>query len=156
MVQSKISLDFIGFNFYTKWYVRGLGQGEPKPDDKLSDRGYILYPEGMYEGLKYYASKFDLPIIVTENGTDTSDESERIEYVDTHLRQILRAIDDGIDIRGYMYWSLTANWEWTFGFKSRFGLIHVDYETQSRVIKEGGRWFAKVINSNSLLENANP
>jgi beta-glucosidase len=146
----KGSLDFIGFNFYSKWYVRGLGQGEPRPDDKLSDRGYILYPEGMYEGLTYYGRKFDIPIIVTENGTDTTDESARIDYIDSHLRQILRAINDGIDIRGYMYWSLTDNWEWTYGFKSRFGLIHVDYETQERAIKEGGRWYADVIRNNAL------
>jgi len=146
----KGSLDFIGFNFYTKWYVRGLGPGEPKPDDRLSDRGYILYPEGMYEGLKYYGTKYDIPIIVTENGIDTTDESFRIQYVADHLRQILRAIDEGIDIRGYMYWSLTDNWEWTFGFKSRFGLIHVDYETYARTIKDGGRWFAELIRKNSL------
>lgn len=146
----KNSLDFIGFNFYTKWYVRGLGQGTPQPNDILSDRGYILYPEGMYEGLKYYGTKFDIPVIVTENGTDTTDESVRIQYIETHLRQVLRAIREGINIRGYMYWSLTDNWEWTYGFKSRFGLVHVDYETQKRAMKEGGRWFAEVIRRNSL------
>ena len=146
----KDSLDFIGFNFYSKWYVRGLGPGTPKPDDVLSDRGYILYPEGMYEGLKYYGTKYDIPIIVTENGIDTTDESFRIRYVTDHLRQVLRAIEEGIDIRGYMYWSLTDNWEWTYGFKSRFGLIHIDYETQKRSLKESGRWYADVIRRNSL------
>ncbi|GAB4348688.1 MAG: hypothetical protein Kow0099_31360 [Candidatus Abyssubacteria bacterium] len=60
----KGSFDFIGFNFYTNWYVRGLGRGTPKSSDVLSDRGYILYPEGMYEGLKYDGTKYDIPIHV--------------------------------------------------------------------------------------------
>ena len=146
----KGSLDFIGFNFYTKCYVRGMAPGQPKPGDVLSDRGYILYPEGMYEGLKYYGTHYDPPIIVTENGIDSTDEKFRVTFIDMHLRQVLRAIGEGTNIKGYMYWSLTDNWEWTFGYKSRFGLIHIDYKTQKRAIKEGGRWFADVIRKNSL------
>ncbi len=144
------SMDFIGLNYYSINYMKGLTPVEARPGDEVTEMGWSFYPEGIYEVLAYLHARVDLPIIITENGLATNDDDFRIRYMRSHLEQVHRAIQEGMDIRGYMCWSLTDNFEWDHGFEKRFGLIHVDYKTQQRSIKPGGRWYAGVIRANAI------
>ena len=146
----KDTLDFVGLNYYSRIYARGLKTVWNKPGDRICDLGWHVYPQGLYEALAWLRDNVGLPVIITENGVATTDESFRIEYVSLHLRQLLKAIENGVPVKGYTHWSLTDNWEMTHGFESRFGLVHVDYETQEREIKDSGRWYAGVIQRNAL------
>lgn len=89
-------------------------------------------------------------IIVTENGAAFPDEVvdgkvndiKRTDYIQQHLQQLLRAKKEGVNVDGYFVWTLTDNFEWAEGYHTRFGLIYVDFETQKRIIKQSGRWYA--------------
>lgn len=144
------ALDFIGLNYYSRFYARGLKTVWNKAGDRITDLGWHFHPEGLYEALVWLRDNVGLPVIITENGVATTDEDVRIEYVSLHLRQLLKAIESGVPVKGYTHWSLTDNWEMAHGFESRFGLIHVDYATQERRIKRGGEWYAGVIRRNGL------
>ena len=108
-------------------------------------------PAGHGPGVRAYALP---PVYVTENGCAYDDEPDadgrvddqrRIDYLDAHLRAVAPAIDDGVDVRGYFVWSLLDNFEWAEGYTKRFGLVHVDYETQERTPKASYAWFARMI-----------
>lgn len=145
------TLDFVGLNYYSTTYIRGLfGVEQSREGDLVTDMGWVLYPQGIYQVLKYLESAVRLPIIVTENGVATTDESFRIRYMEAHLREVHRAMAEGVPVRGYMCWSLTDNFEWDSGYAMRFGLIHVDFSTQERRVKEGGEWFSRVIGNGGL------
>lgn len=116
--------------------------------------GWAVTPEGIYWGTKFIYERYKIPLCITENGICghewVSDDGRvydrfRIDFIRWHLEQIRRAKENGVDIRGYFYWSILDNIEWADGYKERFGLIFVDYETQKRTIKESGYWYKKVI-----------
>jgi beta-glucosidase len=86
-----------------------------------------------------------LPLYVTENGTSEDDDSRRVDFHDQHLRAVLDAQRYGADVRGYFAWSLIDNWEWAMGFTSRFGIVHVDFETQKRTPKGSYRAFQAML-----------
>ncbi|MCB9080927.1 MAG: family 1 glycosylhydrolase [Lewinellaceae bacterium] len=88
--------------------------------------------------------------MLPKNGVATTDETFRIRYLEAHLQEVQRAMAEGAQVKGYMVWSLTDNFEWQHGFSKRFGLIHIDYATQKREIKKAGHWFAEVISQNRL------
>jgi beta-glucosidase len=98
------------------------------------------------------------PIIVTENGAAFDDtvadgnvlDDQRIEYLRDHFVAAHDALDQGVDLRGWYVWALLDTWEFSLGFKGRFGLIHVDYDTLTRTVKDSGRWFADVMANNAL------
>ena len=146
----KSSMDFVGLNYYSTNYMKKFIPVPSKEGDEVTDMGWIIYPDGIYEILKYLDKNIDLPIIVTENGIAATDESIRIKYVKAHLIQVHRAIQEGVQIKGYMYWSLTDNFEWCLGYDMRFGLVNIDFQSMKREIKEGGRWFSDVIARNGL------
>lgn len=117
---------------------------------ELTDMGWEVYPEGIYEVIaKVAAYKGVKKIIVTENGAAFPDvvidgqvhDHQRIDFFNKYLNQVLRAKKEGMPVEGYFVWSLMDNFEWAEGFKPRFGLIHVDYNTQKRTIKDSGYWF---------------
>jgi beta-glucosidase len=124
--------------------------------------GWEIDPSGLYDVLTWVHRDYGpLPIYVTENGAafdDTVDEDgtipdhDRIAFLDSHFRAVLQAIDGGADVRGYFVWSLLDNLEWAYGYGKRFGLIHVDYATQTRTPKASARWFAEVTRRNGLTE----
>ena len=91
-----------------------------------------------------------VPVIVTENGIGTDDDDERIEYVERALRGVLDTIADGLDVRGYVYWSLLDNFEWAYGYKPTFGLVAVDRSTQVRTEKPSARWLGGIARANAL------
>ena len=103
--------------------------------------------------------------VFTENGTSWPDEPDRdgavhdllrLRYLARHTAAVRQAIADGADVRGYFAWSLLDNFEWGFGFTKRFGLVHVDYPTQRRTVKDSGRWYAQLAAENRFpLADAN-
>ena len=101
---------------------------------------------------------YHLPIFVTENGCSFNEgpvngvvnDDRRISFLERYIAQVARAIDEGADVRGYYQWSLTDNFEWFEGFGQRFGLVHVDFETQQRTIKKSGYWYRDLIAANAL------
>src|SRR5207253_10976155 len=97
------------------------------------------------------------PIYITENGAAFKDvvapdgqihDLERTEYIATHLVEVRKAMESGVDIRGYFVWSLLDNFEWHHGYSKRFGITHVDYETQKRTLKDSGKWYADTVKQN--------
>jgi beta-glucosidase len=94
--------------------------------------------------------RFDLPVIVTENGTAETKDSLYEEYLTTHLKSLAKAYSQGLDIRGYLWWSLLDNFEWDEGFKYRFGLVEVDYNTMARKIRPFAHTYAKICQENKI------
>ncbi|WP_193174669.1 GH1 family beta-glucosidase [Oricola nitratireducens] len=157
-------IDWLGVNYYTRtnvahdpasaWPSLKSVRG-PLPK---TDMGWEIYPDGLHGFLtrlhRDYTS--DTPIIVTENGMAWDDrveggrvdDAERIAYFDTHLAAVRRAIADGAPVRGYFGWSLLDNYEWSFGYGKRFGMVHVDYETQKRTPKASFEAFRQAIGGN--------
>src|SRR3989344_3349975 len=142
-------LDFIGVNYYFHNKVRlswrrgyeemnkNFNKGQMKLTDqnKRSDMGWVLYPEGLHrllKDLKWYKK----PIYVTENGIADAVDSRRPKFIRDSLQAVANAIADGADVRGYCYWALTDNYEWTEGYGPRFGLVEIDYATQTRKIRK--------------------
>ena len=116
----------------------------------ITEMGWEVYPEGIYNIIKQFASYSNCPpIIITENGAAFSDtvegnavhDHQRVAFYKAYLEQVRKAINEGIDIRGYFCWSMMDNFEWAEGYDPRFGLVHVDYNTQRRTIKDSGKWF---------------
>jgi beta-glucosidase len=95
-----------------------------------------------------------VPLLVTENGIGTTDDAQRIRFVTTALEGVLRCLADGIDVRGYVYWSLLDNFEWAFGYRPRFGLVAVDRRTFAREPKPSAAWFASVARANGLVPSS--
>ena len=154
-------LDFLGVNQYFGDYydldenaVRKL----PLPMNKAhSAFRWPISPEILYWGPRFLYERYKLPIYITENGLSSMDwismdgkvhDLNRIDFTRRHLLQLERAIDDGIDVRGYFHWSIMDNFEWGEGYKQRFGLIHIDYQTQQRTLKDSAYWYRDVIASN--------
>lgn len=147
--------DFIGLQVYRHERVRfGLGGRYliAKIDNeitKLSDMGWDIYPEGIYHTLKYL-KKFDLPIYITENGVADARDILRADYIKSFLRWTHKAIGEGVDVRGYIHWSLMDNLELAEGFWPRFGLVEMDYKTLERKIRPSAYVFKKIIEDNAI------
>ncbi len=163
-------IDFLGINYYSRTLVRhapGEGPIEVAPQPALeprTDMGWEIFPEGLYRTLTMIRDRYDPgEIYITENGAafrdavrpnrdgePEVDDPDRIAFVRDHLLQVRRAIDDGVPVRGYFLWSLMDNFEWAFGYTKRFGIVYVDFETQRRILKRSGRWYAEVIRTNGI------
>jgi beta-glucosidase len=115
--------------------------------------GWAVVPDGLHETLTTLRDRYGpaiKPLYITENGCSYGDpvhDTRRIEYLDSHIRAVGRAIADGIDVRAYFAWSFTDNFEWTAGYGQRFGLVHVDYETLQRTPKDSYYWYRDLIRS---------
>jgi beta-glucosidase len=117
-----------------------------------------VWPQALTDVLLWVTKRYGpIPLYVTENGSafydppsseDLVDDHLRTWYLRNHLRAAHRALREGADLRGYFVWSLLDNFEWSQGYSKRFGLVHVDYETQKRTIKASGRFYADVIRTN--------
>jgi beta-glucosidase len=116
---------------------------------KRNDLGWEIYPEGLAEFLREYA-KYRLPILITENGVPAENDDDRWVFIYMHLWQVARALANGIDVAGYLHWSLLDNYEWADGYAARFGLVGVDFETQQRTVRDSARRLANIIARNEL------
>ncbi len=148
----KETFDFVGLNYYTHFFRRFEPFSKEQfveltdaPPEKLTDMGYPIYPEGLYRALKLITGYTSKPIYITENGIADDSDTKRAKFIEDHLLVVNKAIADGMNIRGYFYWSLMDNFEWAHGFEKRFGLYHVDYSTQERTLREGSRKYLEVI-----------
>lgn len=158
-ITARRNLDFIGINYYTRSIVelRGLGlknlfldtcQANHHPAAKNS-LGWDICPSGLYQLLLAF-KKYHLPIAITENGICIDDDSVRWDFIREHLQQVSLAIEKGVDIFAYLYWSLLDNFEWDKGFNPRFGLIDVDYSSYERRVRESAKKLAVVCRNNQL------
>ena len=152
------TLDFVGVNYYTKAYVRWrprdssaetlkqlpLGVAFARRNEPQSDLGWAVHPQGFGSVLRE-AGAYGLPIYVTENGLADREDTMRSSYILSHLKEIAMARREGIDIRGFYYWSLLDNFEWIKGFGPRFGLFHVDYQTLARSARPSAQLYRRVI-----------
>jgi beta-glucosidase len=120
-----------------------------------TDMGWEIYPQGLTDLLVKMHQQYDNlpPIYITENGMAVADQlvdgqvndTARIDYVRTHLEALKRAMDQGVDVRGYFLWSLMDNFEWNSGYAKRFGIVWVDYDTLERVPKASALWYRDFI-----------
>jgi len=144
----KNHLDFIGLNYYMHQRIKFPAQN--KNENKiLSDIGWEIYPEGIYHCLKEL-KKYQKPIFITENGLADVKDKLRKDFVKEHLKWVHKAIEEGVEVKGYFHWSLIDNFEWEKGFEPRFGLIEIDYQTLERKIRPSAKFYAKICQSNNL------
>jgi beta-glucosidase len=168
-----VPLDFLGVNYYSPARV-AAGPDEPVHDAVPGlRRATVLPPEPPFTAMGWEQNAEALhdlltrlghdhpgtPLMITENGAAFDDrvgaegavhDPDRIAFLAAHLAAVRRAIDEGVDVRGYFAWSLLDNFEWAYGYGKRFGLVHVDYATQQRTVKDSGRWYAEVARSGRL------
>jgi beta-glucosidase len=144
--------DFIGVQTYTRDRYGAEGMLPPEPGAEVTQMGYEFYPEALEGTIRYAAQYTGRPVIVTENGIGTEDDTRRIEYVRRALQGLHRCLSDGIDVRGYCYWSIFDNFEWSLGYRPKFGLIAVDRTNQVRTIKPSATWLGQVAQRGSLAE----
>lgn len=143
------SCDYLGVQMYTRSVV-GKKDLPPPQGAELTQMGYEFYPECVEAVVRYAAKETGVPIYVTENGVATDDDSRRVEYYRRALTGLKRAIDDGVDVRGYVTWSLLDNWEWMFGYEPKFGIVAVDRATQRRTIKPSATYLGNIARRNAL------
>ena len=155
------TLDFIGLNYYTRDFVHNSGFDIPGlvggacPLDhhehigKRNALGWEVYPEGLAHFLKRFG-RYKLPLVITENGVPAATDEDRWTFIYMHLWQVARAIDEGVPVAGYLYWSLLDNYEWADGYKARFGLVGVDFATQKRTVRRSARLYGTVIRRGEL------
>ena len=141
--------DFIGVQTYTRDRVGPDGSMGPEPGVPVTQMGYEFWPEALEGTIRRAWSKTGgLPVLVTENGVGTTDDNARIDYIGRALVGVKRCLDDGIDVRGYTYWSLLDNFEWVLGYVPTFGLTEVDRTTFGRRLKPSARWYGAIARAN--------
>ena len=145
----KTHQDFIGLNYYFHNRIKGLKFNQNK-NEETSDLGWEIYPKGIYYVLREL-KKYQKPIYITENGLADAKDEKREKFIKEHLYWIHKAIQEGVDIRGYFYWSLLDNFEWDKGFWPRFGLVEIDYQTLERKIRPSAQEYAKICKNNELI-----
>ena len=137
------SCDFLGVNYY--FSNRVYGYRVHNPDQKLSDLGWDLSPGDIQFALERLNEKYNLPIIITENGLADADDSRRQWWITQTLIGMQKAMNNGVKLEGYLHWSLLDNFEWDKGRWPRFGLAKVDYVTFERTLRPSAVWFGKII-----------
>ncbi|WP_317983509.1 GH1 family beta-glucosidase [Nocardioides pantholopis] len=164
LVTIRQPLDFYGVNYYSPLKVGASAEDSPIPFDfrellgfPATDSGWAIVPEALREWLIMLRARFRAalpPILITENGAAYGtgpdehgevDDQDRIDYLHAHLEAVAAAAQRGVDVRGYYAWSLLDNFEWSAGLSLRYGLVHVDYETQERTPKRSFDWYAELI-----------
>jgi beta-glucosidase len=158
--EAKGTLDYFGFNYYTRNYVAFdlskpaslFGRVFYRKGAELSDNGFLANePDGMFEGLKWVVRMFpNLPIIVAENGVECPDDHMRPRYIAQHIHQMWRAVNFNWPVKGYFHWSLVDNFEWDLGWTMRFGLWELDPETQKRTKRPSADLYAAICKENAL------
>jgi beta-glucosidase len=144
--------DFIGVQTYSRERIGPDGALGPEDGVDVLAMGYEYWPRALEGTLRraWERTGGQIPLIVTENGIGTTDDEQRVRFVHEALEGVLDAIDDGVDVRGYTYWSLLDNFEWAYGYGPQFGLVEVDRTTFARTPKPSAAWFAEVAKANAL------
>ena len=166
-------IDFVGINYYMRDMIRHDGAAwpvhtgvTPQSQSTYTDTGWEVFPKGLTEILLWVRQRYgNIPQYVTENGAAFYDppaaaggrvsDPLRVAYYRAHLRAIHDAVEQGVDLRGYCAWSLMDNLEWSLGFSKRFGIVHVNFDTLERTLKDSAHYYANVIASNgAVLDDA--
>lgn len=163
METMRFDFDFIGLQHYFRVVGRYsllmpyLWANQQTPQERgaeTTEMGWEIYPEGIYQSLKQFAQYPIKELIVTEGGSAFNDilaadgkvhDEKRITYFQKYLEQVLRAKNEGVNVTGYLAWTLMDNFEWAEGFRPRFGLVYLDNQTQKRFVKDSGFWFQKFL-----------
>ncbi|MHB8508271.1 MAG: glycoside hydrolase family 1 protein [Candidatus Dormibacteria bacterium] len=156
--QAAGTLDWIGVNYYSRDMVAFkldapravFSRNFVMPGAELSDYRMEVYPEGLHTVLRDTWERYRKPLYITENGVADATDSLRPRALVGHLAEAARALRDGVDLRGYMHWSTMDNFEWAEGYAMRFGLIHVDFETQARTARPSAALYSRIIARNGL------
>ncbi len=138
--------DFIAINYYTRTTVSGFGDGT-KQDAPKNDLGWEIYPEGLIRCVGKVYQILERPIYITENGTCDNQDAFRCRYLYEHLKVIT---ESKLPISRYYHWCFCDNFEWIEGESARFGLVHVNYETQERTVKRSGEFYTRMIEQNGI------
>lgn len=155
-------LDFMGQNIYNGYTVAQGADGEIEFLDRYEGfpktaTNWPVTPECFYWGVKFLYDRYKLPLYITENGMSCHDDvsldgrvhdPNRQNFLDLYISALQKANDEGADVRGYFLWTFLDNFEWDKGFTERFGIVHVDFRTQKRIVKDSAFWYQKVIESN--------
>ncbi len=146
------SFDFIGVNYYTRFLIRfnpfnkeSYQEVKQTFAEYTTDMAWEIYPEGLYRVLKKVSSFTNKPIFITENGIADDGDTKRASFIRNHLLVMNKAIAEGMNIKGYFYWTLMDNFEWAQGFTKHFGLYKVDFNTQERTLREGSKAYPEMI-----------
>ncbi len=153
-------LDFLGVNYYFRNVQSANGLIKPVPGSLYTDMDWEIHAPALRRLLVRLKNDYQVPpTYITENGCAVADvisadgkvhDPQRIQYLQEHLEQLHLAITDGVDLRGYLAWSLMDNFEWAYGYSKRFGLVYVDYPTQKRIVKDSGEWYSRTIKANGV------
>jgi beta-glucosidase len=151
-------IDFVGINYYSR---RLIGQ-DRNPDAEHTTMDWEVYPDGLYQTLmRIHQEDRPRAIYITENGAAFEDhvtadgrvhDERRVAYLREHFRRAAQAIRNGVPLRGYFVWSLLDNFEWTYGYSQRFGIVRVEYETGQRILKDSALYFQSVIRANGVID----
>ncbi len=155
--------DFVGVQTYTRFRIGPEGPRSPghdwsdttRPPDETettTQMGYENYPQALGGAIRraWKSTGGGIPILVTENGIATSFDEKRVRFMDAALREVLVCMDEGIDVRSYLYWSLLDNFEWSFGYAPTFGLVAVDRQTFARHVKPSAYWLGSVARARAM------
>lgn len=163
MPKIKVKMDFVGLNVYQPFQEGSWGNKPADvPDDRKTSMGWEIDGRVLYWTIRFFYERYGLPIMVTENGMAANDEQDkvangavhdnkRIGFIKEYLASVKRAVNENIPVLGYQYWSLMDNFEWAEGYEPRFGLIHVDYKTGQRTLKDSAYEYKKIIESNGNI-----
>jgi len=142
--------DFVGVQTYSRSLIGPDGNVPPPEEVPTMQTRWEVYPEALGHTVRLAAEHAQVPVLVTENGMATDDDEARIAYTRRALEGLADCIDDGVDVRGYMHWTLLDNFEWNAGYSITFGLVSVDRETFARTVKPSARWLGQVASTNAL------
>lgn len=162
-------LDFMGQNIYNGYYVRAGADGEPEfvdrePGFPKTGTDWPVTPKAFYYGIKFLTQRYPYPLYITENGMGCHDniapdgkvhDQDRITFLDSYISAMRQAMEEGADVRGYFLWTFLDNFEWNDGYKQRFGLVYVDYQSQKRIVKDSAFWYQQLIESRGANLSSN-
>lgn len=157
-----VPMDFLGVNYYSRAVISAAGTWNAKKSGlDLTDMGWEIYPEGLTELLVRMDRDYNVPpLYVTENGGAFKDSLEdgrvhdvqRTDYIARHIAAMAEAMNQGVHMEGYMVWSLLDNFEWASGYEKRFGIVHVDYLTQARTLKDSALWYRQFLHQQKAVK----
>ena len=142
--------DFVGVQTYSRSRVDSHGGMPPEPGRELTQMHDEFWPQAIGETIRYAYSKSGKPIYVTENGIATENDARRVAYIQGAVQAVKGCLDDGIPVRGYIHWSLLDNYEWTFGYGPKFGLVAVDRQTFKRLPKPSAGFLGAIARANRI------
>jgi beta-glucosidase len=145
------TMDLVGVNYYYSQVAsarRFILRPKGEQSSHYTQNGWLIDPEGLHAVLMTVSKRYGKPIVISENGIGTQSEQKKIRYFREHVNQMRRAMEDGVDIRGYFPWTLTDNYEWAEGYAANFGLTSFNKKEMKLELEPAGRWFRNFIEAN--------